>query len=82
MIKMTLLHLKRIWKKFEANFIMNFHIQLCFILVMFFIFVSNLIVQNMFILFIFYFFYFYLQNILEQFKKYSNINDIFFIEKT
>ena len=73
MIKMTLLHLKRIWKKFEANFIMNFHIRLCFILVMFFIFVSNLIVQNMFILF-----YFYLQNILEQFKKYSNINDIFF----
>lgn len=73
MIKMTLLHLKRIWKKFEANFIMNFHIRLCFILVMFFIFVSTLIVQNMFILF-----YFYLQNILEQFKKYSNINDIFF----
>ena len=77
MIKMTLLHLKRIWKKFEANFIMNFHIRLCFILAMFFIFVSTLIVQNMFILF-----YFYLQNILEQFKKYSNINDIFFIEKT
>ena len=76
MIKMTLLHLKRIWKKFEANFIMNFHIRLCFILVMFFIFVSNLIVQNMFILF-----YFYLQNILEQFKKYSNINDIFFNRK-
>ena len=48
MIKMTLLHLKRIWKKFEANFIMNFHFRLCFILAMFFIFVSNLIVQNMF----------------------------------
>ena len=71
MIKMTLLHLKRIWKKFEANFIMNFHIRLCFILAMFFIFVSNLIVQNMFILFIIFIFLFLLT------KHFRTMQEIF-----